>query len=69
MGARRSPTRASPRPAFPRNSAAATIRREVAAFETLALGDLSLLIKFGVQFGLWGGASSSSGRAATTSAT
>ena len=28
----------------------------VAMFETLALGDLSLLIKFGVQFGLWGGA-------------
>ncbi len=28
----------------------------VAAFETLAYGDLSLLIKFGVQFGLWGGA-------------
>ena len=27
----------------------------VAAFETIALGDLSLLIKFGVQFGLWGG--------------
>ncbi len=28
----------------------------VAAFEALALGDLSLLVKFGVQFGLWGGA-------------
>ena len=28
----------------------------MAAFETLALGDLSLLVKFGVQFGLWGGA-------------
>jgi acyl-CoA oxidase len=28
----------------------------VAAFETLALSDLSLLIKVGVQFGLWGGA-------------
>jgi acyl-CoA oxidase len=28
----------------------------VAMFESLALGDLSLLIKFGVQFGLWGGA-------------
>ena len=27
----------------------------VAAFETLAFGDLSLLIKFGVQFGLFGG--------------
>jgi acyl-CoA oxidase len=28
----------------------------VAAFETLAHGDLSLLVKFGVQFGLFGGA-------------
>ncbi len=28
----------------------------VAAFETLAYGDLSLLVKFGVQFGLFGGA-------------
>jgi acyl-CoA oxidase len=28
----------------------------VAAFETLGFGDLSLLVKFGVQFGLWGGA-------------
>src|SRR3954469_6825340 len=28
----------------------------VAAFETLALGDLSLLVKIGVQFGLFGGA-------------
>ncbi len=28
----------------------------VAAFETIAHGDLSLLVKFGVQFGLWGGA-------------
>ncbi|MGI8506540.1 MAG: acyl-CoA dehydrogenase [Solirubrobacteraceae bacterium] len=28
----------------------------VAAFETIAFADLSLLIKFGVQFGLWGGA-------------
>ena len=28
----------------------------VAMFETLAFGDISLLIKFGVQFGLWGGA-------------
>ncbi len=27
----------------------------VAAFETLAAGDLSVLVKFGVQFGLWGG--------------
>jgi acyl-CoA oxidase len=28
----------------------------VATFETLGHGDLSLLVKFGVQFGLWGGA-------------
>jgi acyl-CoA oxidase len=28
----------------------------VASFETLGHGDLSLLVKFGVQFGLWGGA-------------
>src|SRR6202007_1521317 len=28
----------------------------IASFETLAYGDLSLLVKFGVQFGLWGGA-------------
>jgi acyl-CoA oxidase len=28
----------------------------IAAFETLAFGDLSLVVKFGVQFGLWGGA-------------
>ncbi len=28
----------------------------VAAFETLGFGDLSLLVKFGVQYGLWGGA-------------
>jgi acyl-CoA oxidase len=28
----------------------------IAGFETLGFGDLSLLIKFGVQFGLWGGA-------------
>ena len=28
----------------------------IAAFETMAFGDLSLVVKFGVQFGLWGGA-------------
>ena len=28
----------------------------VAAFETIAMGDLSVLVKFGVQFGLFGGA-------------
>ncbi|MFO0679432.1 MAG: acyl-CoA dehydrogenase [Polyangiaceae bacterium] len=27
----------------------------LATFETLAFGDLSLVVKFGVQFGLWGG--------------
>ena len=29
--------------------------RAIAAFETLAFGDLSLLVKYGVQFGLFGG--------------
>jgi acyl-CoA oxidase len=29
--------------------------RAIAVFETLAFGDSSILIKFGVQFGLWGG--------------
>ncbi len=33
----------------------------VAIFEALAMGNLSLLIKFGVQFGLWGGAISQLG--------
>jgi acyl-CoA oxidase len=32
------------------------VGRSVAAFETLAFGDLSLLVKVGVQFGLFGGA-------------
>jgi acyl-CoA oxidase len=32
------------------------VARSVAAFETLAYGDLSLLVKCGVQFGLFGGA-------------
>ncbi len=27
----------------------------ITVFETLAIGDLSVLVKFGVQFGLWGG--------------
>src|SRR3954447_6876876 len=31
-------------------------RRSVSPFETLAMGDLSLLVKCGVQFGLFGGA-------------
>src|SRR5687768_7285756 len=30
------------------------VARSVAAFETLAFGDLSLLVKCGVQFGLFG---------------
>src|ERR1700745_3748690 len=30
--------------------------RSVTSFETLAMGDLSLLVKCGVQFGLFGGA-------------
>ena len=32
------------------------IGASVAAFETSAMGDLSVLVKLGVQFGLWGGA-------------
>src|ERR671918_3123504 len=32
------------------------VARSVAGFETLAFGDLSLLVKIGVQFGLFGGA-------------
>src|SRR5689334_664328 len=32
------------------------VGRSVAAFETMAFGDLSLLVKLGVQFGLFGGA-------------
>ena len=34
----------------------ADIGASVAAFETLAFGDLSVLVKVGVQFGLFGGA-------------
>ena len=33
----------------------AHIAKFIAAFETLATHDLSLVVKFGVQFGLWGG--------------
>ncbi len=41
---------------FPREDGGADdIEQFIVAFETLALGDLSLLIKFGVQFGLFGG--------------
>lgn len=29
--------------------------RSIAVFETLAFGDTSILVKYGVQFGLWGG--------------
>jgi acyl-CoA oxidase len=32
------------------------VGRSIAAFETMAFGDLSLLVKLGVQFGLFGGA-------------
>src|SRR3954464_9015239 len=32
------------------------VARSIASFETLAFGDLSLLVKWGVQFGLFGGA-------------
>ena len=33
----------------------ADVARFIAAFETIATHDLSLVVKFGVQFGLWGG--------------
>jgi acyl-CoA oxidase len=39
-----------------------------AIFETLAMGNLSLLIKYGVQFGLFGGAVFQLGTTATSSA-
>ena len=41
-------------------------RAFMAAFETLAYHDLSLTIKFGVQFGLFQGVSNSSARNGTT---
>ncbi|MEM7573671.1 MAG: acyl-CoA dehydrogenase [Bacteroidota bacterium] len=43
--------------AFPEKYGGAnSMRKYAAAFETMAYHDLSLTIKFGVQFGLWGGA-------------
>lgn len=43
--------------AFPRDLGGADdLGAFVVAFETLAFGDLSVLVKYGVQFGLWGGA-------------
>ena len=41
----------------------------IAAFETLAFGDLSVLVKVGVQFGLFGGAILQLGTSATTTPT
>jgi acyl-CoA oxidase len=42
--------------AFPVEAGGAgSIGRFIAAFETLAFHDLSLVVKYGVQFGLWGG--------------
>ena len=44
-------------PGFPRRyGGEGDFGANVAGFETIAFGDLSLLVKFGVQFGLWGGA-------------
>src|SRR5215210_3968691 len=40
----------------PEHGGRGDVGASVAAFETLAFGDLSLLVKFGVQFGLFGGA-------------
>ncbi len=44
----------------------ADIGASVAAFETLAMGDLSVLVKVGVQFGLFGGAILQLGTSRTT---
>ena len=42
--------------AFPReNGGGGSIADFIAAFETIATHDLSLVVKYGVQFGLWGG--------------
>jgi len=42
---------------FPKEyGGAGDVGGSIAAFETLAFGDLSVLVKFGVQFGLFGGA-------------
>ena len=41
--------------AYPRPHGAGDLGGFITAFETLGLGDLSVLTKFGVQFGLWGG--------------
>ena len=49
--------RATPRWATPSEYGGQdAVGRSVAAFETLAYGDLSLIVKCGVQFGLFGGA-------------
>ncbi len=40
----------------PEYGGAGEVGASIAAFETMAFGDLSLVVKFGVQFGLWGGA-------------
>ena len=45
-----------PRASPPSTAAAATSAPSVAGFETMAFGDLSILVKVGVQFGLFGGA-------------
>ena len=45
------------------------IGASIAAFETLALGDLSVLVKVGVQFGLFGGAILQLGTKTTTTRT
>ena len=52
-----SPPRATPRSATPcEYGGKGSPGASVTAFETLAMGDLSLLVKCGVQFGLFGGA-------------
>ena len=56
-GARCSPPRAATSLGFPSEYGGGDdIGGAIAAFETLAHGDLSLMVKCGVQFGLFGGA-------------
>ena len=56
-GRRSWPRRAGRRSGYPvEYGGEGDVGRSIAAFETLAFGDLSLLVKCGVQFGLFGGA-------------
>ena len=55
-GRRKSPVKASANLFLPKSVGGEDdIEAFMAAFETLGFHDISLVIKFGVQFGLWGG--------------